>query len=154
MLTIGDKAPDFSLKDENGNNISRSNLEGKKTILYFYPKDDTPGCTLETKDFSKLYKRFKSLKYEVVGISKDDIKSHLSFKKKYKVPFQLLSDEKVQVQKKYGVWGMKSFLGKKYMGTIRSTIAINKHGKILRVWPNVRVKNHAQEVLDFVKSQK
>ena len=147
------KAPNFKL-DSTASNPFELSKSKNSLIIYFYPKDDTPGCTLETKDFSKLYKRFKSLKYEVVGISKDDIKSHLSFKKKYKVPFQLLSDEKVQVQKKYGVWGMKSFLGKKFMGTIRSTISINKHGKILRVWPNVRVKNHAQEVLDFVKSQK
>ena len=108
---------------------------------------------METIDFSKLYKRFKGLKYEVVGVSKDNIKSHLGFKKRFKVPFHLLSDEKIQVQKKYGVWGMKSFLGKKFMGTIRSTILINK-GKVLKVWSNVRVKGHAQEVLDFTKSSK
>ena len=153
-VKVGKKVPDFKAALTKGSEFVLSENLGKNIIVYFYPKDNTPGCTLETKDFSKLYKRFKSLKYEVVGISKDDIKSHLGFKKKYKVPFQLLSDEKVQVQKKYGVWGMKSFLGKKFMGTIRSTIAINKHGKILRVWSNVRVKNHAQEVLDFVKSQK
>jgi peroxiredoxin Q/BCP len=147
------KAPNFKL-DSTASNPFELSKSKNALIIYFYPKDNTPGCTVETKDFSKLYKKFKSLRYEVVGISKDDIKSHLGFKKKYKVPFQLLSDEKVQVQKKYGVWGMKSFLGKKFMGTIRSTIAINKHGKILRVWSNVRVKNHAQEVLDFVKSQK
>ena len=89
----------------------------------------------------------------MVGISKDSIDSHLGFKKRFNVPFQLLSDEKTTVQKKYGVWGMKSFLGKKFMGTIRSTIVINK-GKILKIWSNVRVKGHAQEVLDFIKSQK
>ena len=88
---------------------------------------------------------------EVVGISKDNIKSHLSFKKKYKVPFELLSDEKVNVQKKFGVWGKKSFMGKKFMGTIRSTIII-KNGKILKIWSNVRVKDHAQEVLNYIKS--
>ena len=122
-------------------------------VLYFYPKDNTPGCTLETIDFSKLYMKFKKLDYEIVGISKDSIESHLGFKKRFKVPFELLSDEKLQVQKKYGVWGKKSFLGKQFMGTIRSTIVINK-GKILKIWSNVRVKNHAQEVLDFIKSQK
>ena len=122
-------------------------------MIYFYPRDNTPGCTLETIDFSKLYKKFKSLNYEVIGISKDNMKSHAGFKKKYKVPFHLLSDEKIQVQKKYGVWGKKSFLGKQFMGTIRSTIVINK-GNILKIWSNVRVKNHAQEVLDFIKSQK
>ena len=122
-------------------------------IIYFYPKDNTPGCTLETKDFSKLYKKFKNLKYEVVGVSKDDIKSHINFKKKYKVPFDLLSDEKIKVQKKYGVWGRKSFMGNKFMGTIRSTVAVNR-GKILKTWSNVRVKGHAQEVHNFIKSEK
>ena len=91
------------------------------------------------------------MSFEVVGISKDNIKSHLSFKKKYKVPFELLSDEKVNVQKKFGVWGKKSFMGKKFMGTIRSTIII-KNGKILKIWSNVRVKDHAQEVLDYIRS--
>ena len=121
--------------------------------MYFYPKDNTPGCTLETKDFSLLYKKFKALRYEVVGISKDNMESHIKFKKKFKVPFQLLSDEKIQVQKKYGVWGSKSFMGKKFMGTIRSTILINE-GKIIKVWSNVRVKDHAKEVLNFIKSSK
>ena len=97
--------------------------------------------------------KFKKLDYEIFGISKDSIESHLGFKKRFKVPFELLSDEKLQVQKKYGVWGKKSFLGKQFMGTIRSTIVINK-GNILKIWSNVRVKNHAQEVLDFIKSQK
>ena len=146
------KAPNFKLDSTSLKTFELSKLKNG-LIIYFYPKDNTPGCTLETKDFSKLYKKFKGLKYEVVGISKDNIRSHLGFKKKYKVPFQLLSDEKVQVQKKYGIWGMKSFMGKKFMGTIRSTIAINK-GKILKVWPNVRVKGHAQEVLSFIKSLK
>ena len=100
---------------------------------------------------TKLYKKFKSLGFKVVGISKDNIKSHLSFKKKYKVPFELLSDEKVNVQKKFGVWGKKSFMGKKFMGTIRSTVII-KSDKILKTWSNVRVKGHAQEVLDYIKS--
>ena len=108
---------------------------------------------LVNKDFSLFYKKFKSLKYEVVGISKDNMESHLQFKKKFKVPFQLLSDEKLQVQKKYGVWGPKSFMGKKFMGTIRSTIVINK-GKIIKIWSNVRVKYHAKEVLNFIKSSK
>ena len=120
--------------------------------MYFYPKDNTPGCTLETKDFSKLYSKFKSAKYEVVGISKDNMESHLKFKKKYKVPFQLLSDDKKQVQKQYGVWGAKSFMGKKFMGTIRSTVLINE-GKIVKIWSNVRVKDHAKEVLNFINSK-
>ena len=146
------KAPNFKLNSTSLKTFELSKLKSG-LIIYFYPKDNTPGCTLETIDFSRLYKRFKDLKYEIVGISKDNIKSHLGFKKRFKVPFQLLSDEKIKVQKKYGVWGMKSFLGKKFMGTIRSTVVINR-GKILKIWSNVRVKGHAQEVLDFIKSSK
>ena len=151
-LKLNKKAPNFKLKSTSSNIFDLSKLKDG-LVIYFYPKDNTPGCTLETIDFTKLYKKFKSLKYEVVGISKDSIESHLGFKKRFKVPFELLSDDKMQVQKKYGVWGMKSFLGKKFMGTIRSTILINK-GKILKIWSNVRVKGHAQEVHEFIKSQK
>ena len=145
------KAPNFKLMSTSSKTFELSKLKNG-VIIYFYPKDNTPGCTLETIDFSKLYKKFKNLKYDVVGISKDSIESHLNFKERFKVPFHLLSDEKVQVQKKYGIWGMKSFLGKKYMGTIRSTIVIDNKGKILKIWPNVRVNGHAQEVLEFIKS--
>ena len=151
-IKINKKAPNFKLISTSLKNFELSKLKSG-LVIYFYPKDNTPGCTLETQDFSKLYKKFKSLKYEVVGISKDNIKSHLSFKKKYKVPFHLLSDEQIKVQKKYGVWGIKSFMGNKFKGTIRSTVIINKR-KVLRFWTNVRVKEHAQEVLDFIKSIK
>ena len=143
-------APNFKLTSTSSKIFQLSKLKNG-LVLYFYPRDNTPGCTLETKDFTKLYKKFKNLSFEVVGISKDNIKSHLSFKKKYKVPFELLSDEKINVQKRFGVWGKKSFMGKKFMGTIRSTIII-KNGKILKIWSNVRVKDHAQEVLDYIKS--
>ena len=146
------KASNFKLRSTSEKAFELSKIKSG-VVLYFYPKDNTPGCTLETIDFSKLYIKFKKLDYEIVGISKDSIESHLGFKKRFKVPFELLSDEKLQVQKKYGVWGKKSFLGKQFMGTIRSTIVINK-GNILKKWSNVRVKNHAQEVLDFIKSQK
>ena len=146
------KASNFKLRSTSKKAFELSKIKSG-VVLYFYPKDNTPGCTLETIDFSKLYMKFKKLDYEIVGISKDSIESHLGFKKRFKVPFELLSDEKLQVQKKYGVWGKKSFLGKQFMGTIRSTIVINK-GNILKIWSNVRVKNHAQEVLDFIKSQK
>ena len=150
-IKINKKAINFKLDSTSHKRFDLSKIK-TGVVLYFYPKDNTPGCTLETIDFSKLYKKFKSLKYEVVGVSKDSIESHLNFKKRFKVPFHLLSDEKVKVQKKYGVWGMKSFLGKKYMGTIRSTIVIDNKGKILKIWPNVRVNGHAQEVLEFIKS--
>ena len=144
------KAKNFKLESTSLKTFDLSKIKSG-IVLYFYPKDNTPGCTLETINFSKLYKDFKKLKYEIVGISKDSIDSHLEFKKRFKVPFELLSDKQVTVQKKYGVWGMKSFLGKKFMGTIRTTIVINK-GIVLKVWSNVRVKGHAQEVLNFIKS--
>ena len=144
------KAPLFKLSGTKNTKFDLKKIRGK-LILYFYPKDDTPGCTLETKDFSKLYKKFKNIKCEVVGISKDNIKSHEKFSKKYKVPFDLLSDPELKSQKKYGVWGMKSFMGKKFLGTIRSTVFIDK-GKIIKIWSNVRVKNHAKEVFNFVSS--
>ena len=145
-------APIFKLLGTEDTYFNLKKIKGK-LVIYFYPKDDTPGCTLETKDFSKFYKKFKKLKCEVIGISKDSVESHKKFKKKYKVPFELLSDPDVKSQKKYGVWGMKSFMGKKFLGTIRSTVFIDK-GKIKRIWSNVRVKNHAKEVLIFVNSYK
>ena len=147
------KAFPFNLPSTNGDTFDLKKIKNN-VVVYFYPKDDTPGCTLETKDFSKLYKQFKKEKTEVVGISKDSITSHLKFKKKYKVPFQLLSDEDVKVQKKYKVWGMKSFMGRKFKGTIRSTFLIDKNKKILKSWSNVRVLNHAKEVLAFLKETK
>ena len=143
----------FSLPSTKGDQFDLKKIK-ENVVIYFYPKDDTPGCTLETKDFSKLYKEFKKNKTEVVGISKDSIASHLKFKKKYKAPFQLLSDEDVKVQKKYKVWGMKSFMGRKFKGTIRSTFLVDKNKKILKSWSNVRVLNHAKEVLEFLKEVK
>ena len=144
------KAPIFKLFGTKNTYFNLKKIKGK-LVIYFYPKDDTPGCTLETKDFSKFYTKFKKLKCEVIGISKDTIESHEKFKKKYKVPFELLSDPDLKSQKKYGVWGMKSFMGKKFLGTIRSTVFIDK-GKIKKIWSNVRVKNHAKEVFIFVSS--
>ena len=152
-LKANNKAPNFKLASTDGNIFELNKVKKKNIILYFYPKDDTPGCTIESKDFSKLNSLINKNKTIVLGISKDSIESHLKFKKKYKLKFDLLSDEKKEVIKKYGVWGPKSFMGKKFMGTIRSTIVINK-GKITKVWSNVRVKDHAKEVLNFIKSSK
>ena len=146
------KAPPFKLSGTKNTKFDLKKIKGK-IVIYFYPKDDTPGCTLETKNFTKLYKKFKKVKCEVVGISKDSIESHEKFEKKYRIPFQLLSDPEVKLQKKYGVWGMKSFMGKKFLGTIRSTVFIDK-GKVKKIWSNVRVKDHAKEVLNFVISYK
>ena len=146
------KAPFFKLPSTSSIDFELKNIKGK-LLIYFYPKDDTPGCTIETRDFSRLYKKFKKINCELVGISKDSLESHEKFKKKYKVPFELLSDIDIKIQKKYGIWGTKSFMGKKFLGTIRSTVFIDK-GKIKKIWSNIRVKDHAQEVYEFVKSYK
>ena len=151
-LKINDKAPNFKLSSTDGSIFELNKVKKKNIILYFYPKDDTPGCTIESKDFSKLNSLINKNKTIVLGISKDSIESHLKFKKKYKLKFDLLSDEKKEVIKKYGVWGKKSFLGKKYMGIIRTTLLINSKRKIHKIWSNVRVKDHAKEVLEELKN--
>ena len=145
------KAPNFKLPSTDGSIFELNKVKKKNIILYFYPKDDTPGCTIESKDFSKLNSLISKNNTIVLGISADSIESHIKFKKKYKLKFDLLSDEKLKVIKKYGVWGRKSFLGKKYMGIIRTTYLINSKKKILKIWSNVRVKDHAKEVLGEVK---
>ena len=150
-LKINVKAPNFKLPSTDNSIFELSKVKKKNIILYFYPKDDTPGCTIESKDFSKLNSLILKNNTVVLGISADSINSHLKFKKKYKLKFDLLSDEKLKVIKKYGVWGRKSFLGKKYMGIIRTTYLINSKKKILKIWSNVRVKDHAKEVLGEVK---
>ena len=151
-LKTNSKAPNFKLASTDGNIFELNKIKKKNIILYFYPKDDTPGCTLESKDFSKLNSMINKKNTVILGISKDSMESHLKFKKKYKLKFDLLSDEKLKVIKKYGVWGMKSFLGKKFKGVIRSTFLINSKGKIHKIWTNVRVKDHAKSVLDEIKS--
>tara|TARA_B100000965_G_scaffold288947_1_gene246811 strand:+ start:859 stop:1320 length:462 start_codon:yes stop_codon:yes gene_type:complete len=145
------KAPNFKLASTDGSIFELNKLK-KNIILYFYPKDDTPGCTLESRDFNKLNNLISKNNTVVFGISADSIESHLKFKKKYKLKFELLSDEKKLVLKKYGVWGKKSFLGKNYMGIIRTTILIKKDGKIHKIWNNVRVKDHANEVFKEIKN--
>ena len=146
------KAKNFKLLGTSNKLVELNKIKSKYTVLYFYPKDDTPGCTLETKDFNSFYNKFIKLNCEIYGISKDTIESHLKFKKKYKLKFDLLSDEKKEVIKKYGVWGKKSFLGKEFMGVIRTTFLINSKGKIHKIWNNVRVKDHAKEVFEELKN--
>ena len=143
------KAPMFKLSGTKNTKFDLKKLKGK-LIIYFYPRDDTPGCALETRDFSKLYKKFKELKCEVFGISKDSIESHEKFKKKYKVKFELLSDEKKEAIKSYKTWGKKKFLGREFMGQIRSTFVI-KDKTIIGEWRSVRVRDHAKEVLNFIE---
>ena len=154
MIKENTKAPDFALPSTNGENQKLKDLLGKYIVIYFYPKDDTPGCTIETNNFNKLLPKFKKLNCEIFGISKDTIKSHDKFREKFKIKFDLLSDEEIKVLKKYKVWGKKKFMGREFMGIIRSTILIDKKGKVIKVWDNVKVKNHAKEVLETLKSLK
>ena len=144
-------APNFKIPSSNNEEFELKNNKNKFLIIYFYPRDNTPGCTDEAKDFSKLYKEFKKLNCEIIGISKDSIESHKKFISKFKIPFQLLSDEKIIVLKKYGAWGEKSMYGKKFMGIKRTTVLINPKGKITKIWGNVKVKDHAKEVLNCLK---
>ena len=148
---LGKKAANFKLKSTSGKLFELKKNKSKYVVLYFYPKDDTPGCTLETKDFNSLLLKFKKLDCLVLGLSKDDLKSHYKFKKKYKVKFDLLSDEKKKVIKAYKVWGKKNFMGREFMGLIRSTFVV-KNNKIIKEWRSVKVKDHAQEVLKFIEN--
>ena len=151
MLKINTKAPDFTLTSTNNTDYSLKKSLDKYVVIYFYPKDDTPGCTIEANDFNKLLPQFKKLNCEVFGISKDNLKSHDKFKEKYKLKFDLLSDEELTVLKKFKVWGKKKFMGREFMGILRTTFLIDKKGKILRIWENVKVKDHAKEVLETLK---
>ena len=152
MLKINSKAPSFIVPSTTNNKYSLKDSIGKYVVLYFYPKDDTPGCAIETNDFNKLLSKFKKLDCEVYGVSKDNLKSHYKFKDKYKIKFDLLADEEIKVLKKYKVWGKKKFMGREFMGIIRSTYLIDKKGKILKVWTNVKVKDHAKEVLESLEN--
>ena len=143
------KAPNFKLISTSNEVVELNKIKSKFIVLYFYPKDDTPGCTLETKDFNSLISKFSKNKCNVYGISKDSLESHKKFKKKYKIKFDLLSDEKKIAIKAYKVWGKKQFMGKEFMGLIRSSFLI-KNKKIIKEWRSVRVKNHAQEVLNYI----
>ena len=144
------KAPNFKLPSTSNEIIELNMLKSKFIVLYFYPKDDTPGCTLETKDFNLLLSKFKKNNCSIFGISKDNLKSHFKFKNKYRVKFDLLADEKKEAIKAYKVWGKKKFLGREFMGLIRSTFLI-KDKKIIKEWRSVKVKDHAKEVLNFIE---
>ena len=146
------KALNFVLPSTNKKNFILKDTLGKYVVLYFYPKDDTPGCTIETNEFNKLLPKFKKLECEVYGISKDNLKSHDKFRDKYKIKFDLLADEELKVLKKYKVWKKKKFMGKEFMGVVRTTYLLDKKGQILKVWNNVKAKDHALEVLETLKS--
>ena len=152
MLKNNSKAPNIILPSTSKNKYSLKDSSGKHIVIYFYPKDDTPGCTIETNDFNKILSKFKKLDCEIYGISKDNLKSHDKFREKYKVKFDLLSDEDLKVLKKYKVWGKKKFMGREYMGINRTTFLIDKKGKIIKIWENVKVKDHVKEVFETLKS--
>lgn len=147
----GAKAPDFTVPNDEGKNISLSSLKGKNIVLYFYPKDDTPGCTMESKDFRDHMDAFTAANTVIFGISKDSVQSHVKFREKYCLPFALLSDEEGKVCEAYGVWVEKSMYGKKYMGIERSTFLIDASGNIARAWRKVKVEGHVSEVLEAAK---
>ena len=147
------KAKNFKLLGTSNKLVELNKIKSKYIVLYFYPKDDTPGCTLETKDFNSFYNKFIKLNCEIYGISKDTIESHLKFKKKYRLKFELLSDENKIAIKDFKVWGKKKFMGREFMGLIRSTFLLKKNN-IIKEWRNVRVKGHAEEIYNFLKDNK
>lgn len=147
MIKEGRKAPAFSLPSSDGDKVSLKDLAGKYVVLYFYPKDNTPGCTTEANDFNKALKKFQARDALVMGVSKDSIESHCKFADKYKLKFPLLSDPDHKILEKYGAWGEKNMYGKKSMGIIRSTVLIGPDGKVIKHFPKVRVNGHVDAVL-------
>jgi len=150
-LNVGDKAPSFKLKNQDVEVVSLADLKGKPIVLYFYPKDDTSGCTKEACNFRDEFPKFGKMKAEIIGVSADSVESHKKFAEKYKLPFNLLSDEKKEVVEKYGVWQEKSMYGKKYMGIVRTTFIIDGQGKIRKIFEKVKVDEHNQEVMEALK---
>jgi peroxiredoxin Q/BCP len=150
LLEVGDKAPDFRATDQDGETVSLKHFRGRRVVLYFYPKDDTPGCTKEACGFRDGYSVFRRRKIDVLGVSVDDPKSHRKFADKYDLPFRLLADTDKKIVKDYGVWGEKSLYGRKFMGIHRVTYVIDEKGKIAAVWPKVKPDGHAEEILAAV----
>jgi len=146
-LKAGRKAPDFTLPDQNGDKHKLSSYKGQWVLIYFYPKDDTPGCTKEACAIRDSWSKFKRLKMQVFGISTDPVKKHAKFADKYDLPFTLLADEEKKVVNKYGVWGLKKFMGREYEGTFRHSFLIDPDGKIAKIYDKVKPTEHAEEVL-------
>jgi peroxiredoxin Q/BCP len=147
----GEKAPDFNAKDQNGKAVSLSDFKGKNIILYFYPKDDTPGCTAEACSFRDNYQSLLAKGFAVIGVSTDDEKSHKKFETKYSLPFPLIADADKKIVEQYGVWVEKNMYGKKYMGTARTTFLIDGNGVISKVIDKVDTQNSSQQVIDFLQ---
>lgn len=151
-VTIGEKAPDFSLPRDGGGTISLADFKGRKVILYFYPKDDTSGCTKQACALNENLSKFNSLKAQIIGVSKDSVKKHDKFRDKYGLEFPLASDENGTTCEDYGVWVQKSMYGRKYMGIERTTFLIDENGKIERIWNNVKVEGHEQELMTALEA--
>jgi thioredoxin-dependent peroxiredoxin len=151
-LDVGDKAPNFKLPGDDGSTVSLGDFKGRKLVIYFYPRADTPGCTRESIDFSKLRAGFTKAGTEVIGVSADPVKAQEAFKKKHKLSVGLLSDETHAMLDAYGAWGKKSMYGKTFMGIIRMTYLIGPDGRVAQVWPKVKVDGHAAEVLAAAKA--
>lgn len=151
MLQIGELAPDFTLPASNGEMVSLSDFRGKYVMLYFYPKDMTPGCTTEACDFRDYYDQFRDLNAVILGVSTDSVERHQKFIEKYALPFLLLADEQHEAAEKYGVWKRKKNFGKEYMGIERSTFVIDEEGKLLKEWRGVKVKGHVEEALAYIR---
>src|SRR4030095_15544637 len=150
LLSVGTKAPEFNTTDQSGKKITLKDYRGKKVVLYFYPKDDTPGCTKEACAFRAHFAEFKKLGVEILGVSVDTEKSHKSFAEKFKLPFALLADTDKKIVDAYGVWGAKSMYGRKYMRTNRVTYLVNESGHIAAVFPKVKPQEHAEEILALI----
>ena len=148
MISEGDLVPKFELDDANGKRIKSSEFKGKKHVIYFYPKDFTPGCTTEADEFAQDYKKFQKDEIEIIGISPDDIESHKKFCDKMGIKFVLLADVDKEVSKTFGVWGKKNFMGREYMGVMRSTFLVDEKGKIFKIYPKVKPKGHSKQVLE------
>jgi len=154
VLKVGDNAPDFNVLNQDENGVSLKDFDGKWKVLYFYPKDSTPGCTIEANGFTKEVKDFDNLEATILGVSGDSCQSHQKFIQKQKLKISLLSDPDHKIIEPYGVWQKKSFLGKTYMGIVRSTFLIDPKGKIAHIWPKVSVKGHVEGVLEKLKQLK
>lgn len=153
MLTAGMKAPDFSLSDQHGNTVSLADFAGKKIVLYFYPRDNTPGCSRQACAFAGAYEDFKTMNVAVIGVSKDSVASHVKFAEKYSLPFILLSDPELQAIQAYDVWQEKKNYGKVSMGVVRSTYIIDENGVIEKVMPKVKPDTNAAEILEYLRSK-
>ena len=151
MIAEGDKAPTFSLEADDGTTVTSDSLAGKNVVLFFYPKDDTSGCTKEACDFRDAFPRFGKVDAVVIGVSPDSLESHRKFKNKYHLPYRLLSDEGHKVADSFGVWKEKSMYGRKYMGIERTTVIIDRKGRVARIFPKVKIPGHIQEVETTVR---